>query len=717
MPLPRARTNRNQLWECYKPLYCNICHQWFSAGQALDQHMRTHMDVTPWKRESKDWQSDSDDSQQQKIDEDTKHQRLPFSPLEWEKGIHRTVLESAEEAGIPIPRQYTITKAAIKRADESMLQNRSIMVFTAVTILFLPLSFFASVLGMNVSEISKDGIMPLRKQLTLMFGISAAVIFVSLLLAFSTWTRTIITIPLYARVIDRAGWRSRTLADNSTTLKSIQRERLTIGEFSESTFLVWLRLLLNQSELQSWFETPISKNRLEGFKKNLKALLVRFGQGLAKETSKRTEVNAVSFGSSIRAAFKIKDSLSEPALSSEINRDAVRQDLNTYLKTLEAFLELLEEAKNPGFRKKWPCSHCDKHFWHYAQLSHYENHEAQSEEAMRRWTTMEEAHMPLIDKDHEEIRDSRSQHPKEKKVRAVETRRIEPSAGSDLDYTASDFSPAIPDKSQASAAPLLDDHLYSNKATKNTAIESIDRLSAILSTIIAIASGILTSLFCRCGKRLHVHVPKREQASCLMFVQKAAGPDNTDTISIKISDSDSDSSASTADNSDLTGTSSLSASTEECIGKYKTERIPSIKEIMGGQYAMNPCPGTYEDFVISPEVFMHEFTSPGDHTGAAASDALPKKLHSKLLWDKNVNNIGNTPVGWGFYIVEGIEWEAVAWCTTAILIAVTVLTIAWSEYTNDVQGATGIGQFCLGALAVSIALLAFAQGAATGRAE
>jgi hypothetical protein len=60
-------------------------------------------------------------------------------------------------------------------------------------------------------------------------AISAAVIFVSLSLAFSTWTRTIITVPLsllYAQISDRLGWRYRTSAYNSTTLKNMQRERL-----------------------------------------------------------------------------------------------------------------------------------------------------------------------------------------------------------------------------------------------------------------------------------------------------------------------------------------------------------------------------------------------------------------------------------------------------------------------------------------------------------
>ena len=124
---------------------------------------------------------------------------------------------------------------------------------------------------------------------------------------------------------------------------------------------------------------------------------------------------------------------------------------------------------------------------------------------------------------------------------------------------------------------------------------------------------------------------------------------------------------------------------------------------------MNPCPDVYEDFVVSPEVFMHEFLSPGDHTGAAASDVLPKKLYSKLVWDKTVNSAQNPPVGWGFYIVEGIEWRAVTWCTIVLLAMVTALTIAWSEFTQDVQGATGIGQFCISVLAVLVGLLVFVQ--------
>ncbi|KAH8676422.1 hypothetical protein BGZ60DRAFT_258152 [Tricladium varicosporioides] len=43
-------------------------------------------------------------------------------------------------------------KYALKRADESVIQGRSIMLFTIVTIVFLPLSFMSSVFGMNASD-------------------------------------------------------------------------------------------------------------------------------------------------------------------------------------------------------------------------------------------------------------------------------------------------------------------------------------------------------------------------------------------------------------------------------------------------------------------------------------------------------------------------------------------------------------------------------------
>ncbi|KAI0006728.1 hypothetical protein F4779DRAFT_549192 [Xylariaceae sp. FL0662B] len=80
---------------------------------------------------------------------------------------------------------------AIKQSEETIKQGRSIMMFTLVTIVFLPLSFMSSVFGMNNVQFSGDS-WQIKDEFLFMFPISAAVIFISLLLAFSTWIRAAI---------------------------------------------------------------------------------------------------------------------------------------------------------------------------------------------------------------------------------------------------------------------------------------------------------------------------------------------------------------------------------------------------------------------------------------------------------------------------------------------------------------------------------------------
>ena len=98
---------------------------------------------------------------------------------------------------------------ALKRADLSIHQGRSIMLFTIVTIFFLPLSFFTSIFGMNNKEWEASP-MSIHQQFRFMcklafslihlvvpklipsiVPVSFAVIIVSLLLAFSVWTRAL----------------------------------------------------------------------------------------------------------------------------------------------------------------------------------------------------------------------------------------------------------------------------------------------------------------------------------------------------------------------------------------------------------------------------------------------------------------------------------------------------------------------------------------------
>ncbi|KAE9371635.1 hypothetical protein N431DRAFT_441610 [Stipitochalara longipes BDJ] len=77
-------------------------------------------------------------------------------------------------------------KSALARADESVTQGRAIVMFTIITIIFLPLSFMSSLFGMNARELSNanGGIMSLRYQFKFML---------SLALAFSSWIRNLIS--------------------------------------------------------------------------------------------------------------------------------------------------------------------------------------------------------------------------------------------------------------------------------------------------------------------------------------------------------------------------------------------------------------------------------------------------------------------------------------------------------------------------------------------
>ncbi|KAH9206745.1 hypothetical protein DL95DRAFT_486120 [Leptodontidium sp. 2 PMI_412] len=76
-------------------------------------------------------------------------------------------------------------REAVKQATETLKQGRSIMLFTVVTIIFLPLSFISSIFGMNTKEFN-DGLMNLREQFSYMFPISIAIICTSFIMAFSS---------------------------------------------------------------------------------------------------------------------------------------------------------------------------------------------------------------------------------------------------------------------------------------------------------------------------------------------------------------------------------------------------------------------------------------------------------------------------------------------------------------------------------------------------
>ncbi|KAM0318247.1 hypothetical protein ACHAO8_001940 [Botrytis cinerea] len=64
--------------------------------------------------------------------------------------------------------------ASLDRADESVHQGRSIMIFTVITIIFLPLSFMSSIFGMNAVEFTgpSNSVMGIREQFEFMCSLA-----------------------------------------------------------------------------------------------------------------------------------------------------------------------------------------------------------------------------------------------------------------------------------------------------------------------------------------------------------------------------------------------------------------------------------------------------------------------------------------------------------------------------------------------------------------
>ncbi|EJT78388.1 hypothetical protein GGTG_03489 [Gaeumannomyces tritici R3-111a-1] len=92
-------------------------------------------------------------------------------------------------------------KAAFARASESVKQRRAIVAFTIVTIIFLPLGFFASFFGMNNAISTDNAWMSLKEQIGYMFGLSSIVIIIAVSITFSSWVRALLTYVIHVPIL------------------------------------------------------------------------------------------------------------------------------------------------------------------------------------------------------------------------------------------------------------------------------------------------------------------------------------------------------------------------------------------------------------------------------------------------------------------------------------------------------------------------------------
>lgn len=90
-----------------------------------------------------------------------------------------------------VQRQAQIDEVRLSRqqADLASAQNRSVMIFTVFTVIFLPLSFFTSLFGMNTREWGGGDNIPLRTIGSIALPASALLIIVALFVAWSTSVR------------------------------------------------------------------------------------------------------------------------------------------------------------------------------------------------------------------------------------------------------------------------------------------------------------------------------------------------------------------------------------------------------------------------------------------------------------------------------------------------------------------------------------------------
>ncbi|KAH6856111.1 hypothetical protein B0I37DRAFT_302218 [Chaetomium sp. MPI-CAGE-AT-0009] len=117
-----------------------------------------------------------------------------------------------------------------RQAEEAVRQGRAIMMFTIITIVFLPLSFMSSVFGMNNKDFGQDNTdWTVKAQFRLMFPISFGIVAVCLVVAFYPLLRAIIwsvyaytttlvavKIGLYKKWLDLSDrWRSTTLVQKT----------------------------------------------------------------------------------------------------------------------------------------------------------------------------------------------------------------------------------------------------------------------------------------------------------------------------------------------------------------------------------------------------------------------------------------------------------------------------------------------------------------------
>lgn len=120
-----------------------------------------------------------------------------FEKLETERKSWVALLKTANETRDEIKDLVELKQqhATIKLATDTSRQSKSILLFTLVTILFLPMSTLASIFGVNAADFGQ-GDVSLSRIFAYIFGTSGLVIFLTLWLAFNHTARNLLVLSL-----------------------------------------------------------------------------------------------------------------------------------------------------------------------------------------------------------------------------------------------------------------------------------------------------------------------------------------------------------------------------------------------------------------------------------------------------------------------------------------------------------------------------------------
>ncbi|EAA34321.3 hypothetical protein GE21DRAFT_3572 [Neurospora crassa] len=119
------------------------------------------------------------------------------------EGLRASAMSTAENVNdlVALKHQQSSEVQAwtsVRQTEEAVTQGHAVMMFTIVTIVFLPLSFMSSIFGMNNWEFTDSGPMHLGEQFKLMFSISIGIIIATIVVAFSPLLRaTVISFTKY----------------------------------------------------------------------------------------------------------------------------------------------------------------------------------------------------------------------------------------------------------------------------------------------------------------------------------------------------------------------------------------------------------------------------------------------------------------------------------------------------------------------------------------